>query len=86
MSNIIIPSSPDDRRKVVKALEEYSASMTRIDAERDHLKAILDRMQDEFDLPKKAMRKVANAYHKQNITEVVSAAEEINDIYESLLG
>lgn len=86
MSNVIIPSSPEDRKKVVNALEEYSNSMTRIDAERDHLKAILQRLQDDFDLPKKPMRKVANAYHKQNITEVVAAADEVNDVYEALFG
>lgn len=84
MSNVIIPSSPTDRKKVMNALQEYSNSMARIEAEKDHLKGILDKLQDEFDLPKKYMRKVAVIHHKQNLTEVVGEVSDIEDIYESI--
>ena len=85
MSNVTIPSSPDDRKKVLNALQEFSNSMTRIEAERDLLKQILANLQEEFDLPKKYMRKVANVYHKQNLVEFKAEAEEVEDIYESIV-
>jgi len=85
MSNVTIPSAPDDKRKVLNALQEFSNSMTRIEAERDLLKQILANLEEEFDLPKKYMRKVANVYHKQNLSEFKAEAEEVEDIYESIV-
>lgn len=85
MANVIIPSSPEDRAKVLGALREFSDSLTRQDAERDLQKEILARLEDEFDLPKKYMRKVARVYHKQNLNEFKAEAEEVEDIYESIV-
>lgn len=85
MSNVIIPSSPEDRRKVLEAMKEYSNSLTRIEAEKDFQKEVLDKIEEDFDLPKKYMRKVANIYHKQNLTEVVGQVNDIEDLYEALV-
>ena len=85
MANVIIPSSSEDRKKVQKALDEFSASLTRVEAERDHQKEILAMLQDEFELPKKYMRKVARVYHKQNLHEFTAEATEVEDIYESIV-
>jgi archaellum component FlaC len=68
MSNVVtIPSSPQDRAQIRERLTEISNSMTRIEAERDHINEILADMQDEYELPKKHMRKVARVFHKQNM-------------------
>lgn len=80
-ANVIIPSSPDDRAKVHSALKEISAAMTRIEAERDYINESLGMLQDQFDLPKKYMRKVAKIYHLQNINEIKSEVSDIEDIY-----
>lgn len=85
MSNVIIPSSPEDRKKVQDALREYSNSLTRIEAEKDFQKDVLDRLETDFELPKKYMRKVATIYHKQNLTEVVGQVNDIEDLYEALV-
>lgn len=79
--NVVIPSSPDDRAKVQSALKEISAAMTRIEAERDYINESLSMLQDDFELPKKYMRKVARVYHKQNINEVKNEFSDIEDIY-----
>jgi DNA repair ATPase RecN len=79
--NVVIPSSPDDRAKVQSALKEISAAMTRIEAERDYINESLGMLQDDFELPKKYMRKVARVYHKQNINEVKNEFSDIEDIY-----
>lgn len=78
---MMITLSPEDRKKVKNALTEISNSYTRIEAERDLVSEILQNMQDEFELPKKQMRKVARVYHKQNINEVKSEFSDIEDIY-----
>jgi DNA repair ATPase RecN len=85
MANVIIPSSPEDRKKVLEALKEFSNSLARIEAEQTLQKEILNRLEDEFELPKKYMRKVARVYHKQNLNEVRAEVSEVEDIYESIV-
>ena len=85
MANVTIPSTPEDRKRVLGALQEFSNSLTRQDSERDLQKEILAMLEDEFELPKKYMRKVARVYHKQNINEFKSEATEVEDIYESIV-
>jgi len=85
MSNVVtIPSSPQDRTDVKNRLTEISASLTRIEAERDHINEILQDLQDQYELPKKYMRKVAKVYHKQNINEVKEEFSEVEDIYNAV--
>jgi len=85
MSNMVtIPSSPDDRKQIRERLTEVSNSMTRIEAERDHINEILADMQDEYELPKKHMRKVARVFHKQNINEVKEEFSDVEDIYNAV--
>jgi hypothetical protein len=83
--NVVIPSSPEDRAKVQAALKEISAAMTRIEAERDYINESLVLLQDDFELPKKYMRKVARVYHKQNINEVKNEFSDIEDIYTAVV-
>lgn len=86
MSNVIIPSSPEDRKKIRQALEEISNSLTRIEAERDLIKDILQDVEDKFELPKKYTRKVAKIFHKQNFKEVQEEQSELETIYETVTG
>lgn len=86
MSNVIIPSSPEDRKKIRGALEEISNSLTRIEAERDLIKDILQDVEDKFELPKKYTRKVAKIFHKQNFKEVQEEQNELETIYETVTG
>jgi septation ring formation regulator EzrA len=85
MSNVFtIPSSPEDRKKIRDHLSEISNSMTRIEAERDHINTILADLQDEYELPKKHMRKVSRVFHKQNINEVKEEFTDVEDIYNAV--
>lgn len=81
-----IPTDPAERKKVMDALVEFSASLTRVEAERDLQKEILQKMQDEFEIPKKPARKLARIYHKQNYTEVQAEQDELESLYETIVG
>lgn len=81
-----VPTDPAERKKVMEALKEISASMTRIEAERDLIKDILAKMQDEFEIPKKPARKLAKIYHMQNFSEVQAEQEELEALYETIVG
>ena len=85
MSNLVtIPSSPEVRKDVRNRLTEISNSMTRIEAEKDHINTILADLEEKFELPKKHMRKVSRVFHKQNINEVKEEFSDIEDIYNAI--
>ena len=73
-----------DKEKILGCLQEISNSFTRIEAERDLIKDILQRMQDEFELPKKLSRKLARTYHKRNFEEEVASQNDFVEIYENV--
>ena len=73
-----------DKAKVLGCLNEISNSLTRIEAERDLIKEVLQRMQDECELPKKLSRKLAKVYHRRNYEEEVAEQNDFVEIYENV--
>jgi hypothetical protein len=76
----------DDHKKELlqKKLREISASLTRIEAERDLIKTIVEDASTELQLEGKTIRKVAKIYHKQNLKEETEIFEEVQHICESV--
>lgn len=74
----------DNKSKVLSCLQEISNSLTRIEAERDLIKDVLQRLQDEFEIPKKLSRKLAKVYHKRNFEEEVATQNDFVEIYEKV--
>lgn len=83
--SIIIPSAESDRKKIKDAMTEISNSMTRIDAEKDFQKAAIEDLSDEVGIDKKYLRRLANTYHRQNLVEVTTEADDLQSLYETCL-
>lgn len=81
----MIPSDPNQRQKIEKVLVEISNSMTRIEAERSYINEALSNIQEEYEIPKKYMRKVAKIYHKRNLSEVKEEFSSVEDIYDAIV-
>ena len=77
-------SSPVDLKKIRDALQEASNSMSRIESERDLIKDIVNDSVDQFQISKKAFRKMIRVYHKQNFSEEVADQEEFEQLYEQI--
>lgn len=77
---------PAVRTKVRNALGEMSASMTRVEAERDLMKEIAKKLEEEHQVSKRSFNKLAKAYHKQSFAEEASAFDEFTTLYETILG
>lgn len=75
-------SNPADREKLLNFVKEMSNSMTRVDAEKDFQKDVIDRAHDELKIEKKHVRKIASMYHRQNFTIAQQEQEEIFELYE----
>jgi hypothetical protein len=76
--------SPTDKAKILGMLQEISNSLTRVESERDLIKEILDRLQDECEIPKKLGRKLAKVYHKRSFEEEVAQQNDFVDMYEQV--
>jgi len=76
--------TPEDKKKLEKAIQEMSNSMTRIDAEKDLIKDIIQETHDSLGVEKKYIRKLATIWHKQNVNEVKTETDEIMELYEEL--
>ena len=73
-----------DKAKVLGCLQEISNSLTRIESERDLIKEILQKMQEEHELPKKLSRKLAKVYHKRSYEEEVAEQNDFVEVYETV--
>jgi len=84
-SNVVIPSDDETKKRIRDALVEISNSMTRMDAERDLIKNILQDVDDDTGVPKKYIRKMARIYHKQNLNEVKAENDDVETLYETVV-
>jgi hypothetical protein len=81
-----LPSDPAARKAIKKCMDELSASMSRIDGERDFIKEAINNICEEYEMSKKTFRKLAKVYHKQNFSREVAEHEEFETMYEQLTG
>lgn len=79
-----LPSDPVARQSIKRCLEELSASMTRIEGERDFIKEAIKNICEDHQLSKKTFRRLAKTYHKQNFSLEVAEHEEFENMYEQL--
>lgn len=85
-NTVIIPSNPADQKIIFDAVKEIDNSLTRIAAERDQIKAILENIADQFKgMDKKYMKKMAQVYHKQNFSQVQGDNEDFIELYSTII-
>ena len=78
-------SNPEDRKKLLDVLRECSASMTRIEGEKDYIKESVNDICKKLDLPKKLVSRMVKVYHKQNYDEEVAVHEQFETLYETIV-
>jgi pyruvate/2-oxoglutarate/acetoin dehydrogenase E1 component len=83
--SVVIPSSPEDKKKIRDAVIEMSDSMLRQESERGFQKDVCERIKDEIGLDAKYLKQLARVYHKQNFVEVQSKNEDFETLYEEIV-
>jgi hypothetical protein len=78
-------NNPEDCKKINDALQEVSNSMTRIEAEKDLIKNIINDLSEDFQLPKKTINKLARVFHKQNFDQESQDFDELETLYEEIV-
>ena len=77
---------PAVKQAIKAALGEASASLTRVEAERDLIKEIAKKMNEDHGVSKRTFNRLLKAYHKQSFQNDVEEHNEFTDIYERLFG
>lgn len=71
----------DDLKAIKDSLSEISNEMTIINAHKEAIKDIMDAMYDAHKIPKKVLRRMAKAHHKQSFQEEVAEDNEFEALY-----
>ena len=85
-SQINMPNDPETLKTIKDALFEISASMTRVEGEKDFQKEALSELAEKTEVPKKYLARMAALYHRQNKSEVEGDQEVISELYDKVFG
>ena len=77
--------SPEDRKVLRKAIQELNDSMTRVGAERDLQKEIINETYDKIGADKKLIRRIAKVYFKANFNEEIEENNTFEEFYEAVI-
>ena len=83
-NEVITNLTPNDKVKLEGALKDMSVSMTRVAAERDLQKNVINDICEELQLNKKVFRKLAKVYHKQNFDDEVGTHNDFENLYKAV--
>jgi len=82
---IVVPSSKDDRKQLKAMITEMANCIQRAADERESKKDIADSINEKFDIPVKAVNKMANTMHKNSYADLQAENEDFELLYETLI-
>lgn len=85
MSNVILPTNPADRKKILDEMQEISNAYTRIEGESNFVKDAIDSLSKTYSLPKPMLNKLSKVLHKGNFDEEAGKFEDFSDLYDTLI-
>lgn len=74
--------TPEDQKKLKKALDEINDSMTRKAAENDLIKEIINTTSDKLGLNKRLIRRLAKTHYKRDYDMEVQENKDFEEVYE----
>lgn len=85
MAGTISSLNPTDKAKLKSILNEAVLSLQRIEDERGALKELIEEVAKKFDIPKKALNKLAQVMFKHNFGDIQSDHEDLEFLYSSIV-
>jgi|15BtaG_2_1085339.scaffolds.fasta_scaffold32225_2 uncharacterized protein YutE (UPF0331/DUF86 family) len=79
-----LPNDPNTLKSINSALQEISNSKTRIEAEKDCIKDIVQKLHEEHQIPKRLINRLAKVWHLRNFVEEITADEEFQEAWEQI--
>jgi hypothetical protein len=85
-TEIILPTSPVDRKKLFGNVQEAALCLQRIEDQRSHYRDIVKSIKEDFQIGPKASGQMIKTYHKNNFREVQSQQQEFEELYLAIVG
>lgn len=85
MSDIIIPSSPTDQKKLYEGVQEIVNSMIRASSEAEYQKEALSELSETFGIDKKHIRRMAVDTFKDTFDKKAKEFDEYSTLYETIM-
>lgn len=86
VAGVVVPTNPEDLKKIRKSLEEISNVMTMIESKRAFITDEIKAVSEKYELPQKFVRKMASAFHKQTFKQELQEMEDFERLYTQVLG
>lgn len=81
---IVIPSSPADRKALADGIKEMSNAMFRMEGEKAYIDESIKALKEKFNIDAKYLRKLLTDFHKDQFDKVVDEAEQYGDLYDAV--
>lgn len=75
----------EQKNKLREAVKQMNDSLTRVAAERDHQKAIIDGIHDSTGVDKKLVRRMSKVYFKANYTQEQEDNRQFEEFYDGVM-
>jgi hypothetical protein len=85
MSDLNIPTNKEERTQLKAMIVEMTHCLSKIDAQREHMKEIAGVAAEEFGLEKKLINKLARTMFKNNYASLHAENEHFEFLYEALV-
>ena len=81
-----LPSSPEDRKKIKRMIEECSGQLQMIDDRKASIKETIAAIHEDYKIPKKVLSKAIQIHHKNNFAETSHDNSVLEMVVEGILG
>lgn len=85
MSDIIVPSSPADQKKLREGINEIVESMFRSQSEREYQKEAISELSETFEIDAKHIRRMATDAFKDSFDKKAKEFDEYATLYETIM-
>jgi hypothetical protein len=79
---LVLPSSPNDQKRLKDSLNEMVNSLAKIKAEQEHKGDIATHILEEFGIPKKLVNKAATAIFNETYQQIAAESQDLETLIE----
>lgn len=81
---IVIPSSPADRKAIADVMKDMSNAMARIEGEQTYINEAIKGLKEKYNIDAKYLRKLLVDFHKDQFDKVVDENEQYGDLFDAV--
>lgn len=81
---IVVPSSPVDRKAIADVMKDMSNAMARAEGEQTYISEAIKGLKEKYNIDAKYLRKMLVDFHKDQFDKVVDEADQYSDLFDAI--